>query len=55
MASLLYLIPIAIGLGLTGLGAFFWSVKSGQYEDLEGDSARFLHTEDKPIIGDDDL
>ena len=42
MNGLLILIPLAIGLGLIGLGAFFWSLKSGQFEDLEGAANRIL-------------
>ena len=34
MNVLIYLVPIALGLGLTGLAAFLWSLRSGQYEDL---------------------
>ena len=36
MNHLLFLIPIALGLGLVGLLAFVWSLNNGQYEDLEG-------------------
>ena len=50
MGSLYYLIPIAIGLGLLGLSLFFWTVKSGQYEDMKGDAARILYSDDKPIV-----
>ena len=49
MSALLWLIPIAIGLGLLGLAAFFWSIKTDQYEDPKGDAARILHSEDKPL------
>ncbi|MBM3549531.1 MAG: cbb3-type cytochrome oxidase assembly protein CcoS [Alphaproteobacteria bacterium] len=42
MSGLLYLIPIAFGLGLLGLLAFLWSLRSGQFDDLEGASTRFL-------------
>ncbi|MDE2351973.1 MAG: cbb3-type cytochrome oxidase assembly protein CcoS [Alphaproteobacteria bacterium] len=42
MNVLAYLIPAALLLGLAGLAAFFWSVKSGQYEDLDGAAARIL-------------
>lgn len=42
MSVLLYLIPIALFLGLIGLTAFVWSLKSGQYEDLEGEAYRIL-------------
>jgi cbb3-type cytochrome oxidase maturation protein len=37
-----YLIPIALALGATGLGAFMWSLKSGQYDDLDGAAERLL-------------
>ncbi|HEV7879865.1 cbb3-type cytochrome oxidase assembly protein CcoS [Bradyrhizobium sp.] len=50
MMDYFYLIPIALGLGLTGLAAFMWSLKSGQYDDLEGAAERILHEEiDAPI------
>ena len=46
MTSLTVLIPVALGLGLLGLGAFFWSLASNQYDDLEGAAARVLEDED---------
>ena len=55
MTVLIYLIPLAIGVCIIGLIAFFWTVKSGQYDDPQGDAARILYTEDKPIVDDDDL
>lgn len=42
MNALIFLIPIALGLGGLGLAAFIWSLKSGQYEDLDGASWRVL-------------
>lgn len=36
------LIPIALLLGLTGLAAFFWSARSGQFDDLDGAALRIL-------------
>ncbi len=42
MSVLVYLIPIALFLGLLGLGAFLWSMKSGQYDDLDGAAQRIL-------------
>lgn len=42
MTALLYLIPAAVFLGLIGLGAFLWSLKSGQYDDLDGAAWRAL-------------
>ena len=42
MTTLVYLIPIALFLGGLGLAAFLWSLKSGQYDDLDGASWRVL-------------
>lgn len=42
MSGLLYLIPVAIGLGILGLVAFLWSLKSAQFEDLDGAANRIL-------------
>ena len=36
MNSLLLLIPLAILLGLLGLAAFLWALRSGQFDDLDG-------------------
>lgn len=47
MNGLLLLIPIALSLGLLGLGAFFWSVQGGQYDDMDGAALRIL-VEDEP-------
>lgn len=46
MTGILILIPIALGLGLLGLGAFFWSLRSGQFEDLDGAALRILIDEE---------
>lgn len=46
MTVLLFLIPIALVLGGLGLAAFIWSVKSGQYEDLDGAAERILLDDD---------
>ncbi|MGD0026449.1 MAG: cbb3-type cytochrome oxidase assembly protein CcoS [Xanthobacteraceae bacterium] len=42
MNVLVYLVPAALLLGLTGLAAFLWSLKSGQYDDLDGAALRIL-------------
>ena len=42
MSGLAILIPIALFLGLSGLAAFFWAVRSGQFEDMDGAGARIL-------------
>jgi cbb3-type cytochrome oxidase maturation protein len=49
MTSLLILIPIALLLGLAALAAFFWSLKDGQYEDMDGAATRLLHDDDRPL------
>ena len=46
MNVLIYLLPIALSLGLMGLSAFLWSLRSGQYEDLEGAALRILDDDD---------
>ena len=45
MNALAFLIPIALLLGLGGLAAFFWALRSGQFEDLDGAAARALFDE----------
>ena len=42
MIGLALLIPIALLLGLCGLAAFFWAMRSGQFEDMDGAAARIL-------------
>ncbi|MEQ9360299.1 MAG: cbb3-type cytochrome oxidase assembly protein CcoS, partial [Rhodospirillales bacterium] len=42
MNVLIYLIPAALFLGLVGLGAFFWALRSGQFDDPEGAAHRIL-------------
>ena len=48
MSDFFFLIPIALIMGLVGLGAFLWSLRSGQYEDLDGAAVRILIEEEKP-------
>ncbi|MGA0394553.1 MAG: cbb3-type cytochrome oxidase assembly protein CcoS [Rhodospirillales bacterium] len=47
MSVLSYLIPVALFLGLLGLCAFLWSLKSGQYDDLDGAAVRILNDDDE--------
>ena len=42
MNVLIFLIPAALFLGLVGLAAFFWALKSGQFDDLDGAAERIL-------------
>ena len=46
MEALIYLIPIALLLGVAGLVAFLWAIKSGQFEDMEGAANRILFDDD---------
>ena len=46
MNVLIYLVPMALGLGLAGLAAFVWALTHDQYEDLEGAALR-------PLLDDD--
>ncbi len=50
MNNLIYLIPVALLLGLLGLVGFMWSIRSGQYDDLDGAAHRIL--EDEPLSSD---
>lgn len=42
MTALAWLIPVALLLGGCGLAAFLWSLRTGQYDDLEGAGWRAL-------------
>ncbi len=46
MTILLFLVPLALLLGLLALAAFLWSLRSGQYEDLDGAALRVLSDDD---------
>jgi cbb3-type cytochrome oxidase maturation protein len=53
MTGLAFLLPVALGMGLCGLAAFFWALRRGQFEDLDGAAARILIDEDDapaPIV-----
>ena len=50
MTILYLLIPVTLVMGSVGLGAFFWSVRAQQYDDLAGDAERILHDDcDQPL------
>lgn len=50
MNDFFYLIPIALGLGIAGLAGFMWSLRSGQYDDLDGAAERILQDDgDRPL------
>jgi cbb3-type cytochrome oxidase maturation protein len=48
VSGLLFLIPAALALGLLGLAAFLWSMRTGQYDDLDGAAERILFDDDPP-------
>ena len=50
MEVIYWLIPAMILLGLVMVGVLVWAVKSGQYEDLEGDANRILMDDDDPLL-----
>ena len=49
MEVLIYLVPLALFLGLLGLAAFLWSLKSGQFEDLDGAAWRAVMDDDAAV------
>jgi cbb3-type cytochrome oxidase maturation protein len=48
MNVLVFLVPLALALGISALFAFLWSLKGGQYEDAEGAAWRILSDDDLP-------
>lgn len=46
MIGLALLIPLALAMGALGLVAFFWALRRGQFEDLDGAAARILIEDD---------
>ena len=50
MEALYLLIPIALGVMVVVVIAFIYTVKSGQYDDLEGPAHRILMDDDDPRI-----
>ncbi|MEQ1541752.1 MAG: cbb3-type cytochrome oxidase assembly protein CcoS [Novosphingobium sp.] len=53
MNGLAILIPLALLMGLIGLAAFFWALKRGQFEDLDGAAARILIDDEDDAIATD--
>lgn len=51
MNIFMMLAPMSVFLGLIGVGAFWWTLRHGQYDDPAGDSARILldDPEDRPL------
>lgn len=51
MSVLAYLIPVALALGGAGLALFFWAMRNGQFEDLEGAANRILIDDEEDKTG----
>ncbi len=43
MSIVYVLLPVALLLAIAGVIAFIWSVRQGQYDDLETPAMRVLH------------
>ena len=50
MHGLVILIPVAVAMGVIGFLAFRWTLRAGQYEDMDGAAHRILSDDDKPIV-----
>jgi len=46
MNVLVFLVPMALFMGLLGLAAFLWSLQTKQFEDLEGAGWRAISDDD---------
>ena len=53
MQIVMFLVPLMLMLVALGIVLFAWSVKNGQYDDLEGPAHRILYDDDKDMIPDD--
>jgi cbb3-type cytochrome oxidase maturation protein len=49
MNDFIFLVPVALFLGAAGLAVFLWSLRNGQYEDLDGAAERILFDDDAPL------
>ncbi len=54
MTGLIVLIPVALGLGLLGLVAFFWALRNGQFDDPDGAANRILIDDEDDIAAVDE-
>jgi cbb3-type cytochrome oxidase maturation protein len=52
MSIILLLLPIALFMGLLGLGAFMWSLRNGQFDDMEGAAVRAIMDDDEHLMPD---
>ncbi len=50
MTVLYFLIPLAIVMMIIAVLFFLWTIRSGQYEDLDGPAYRILMDDDDPLV-----
>jgi cbb3-type cytochrome oxidase maturation protein len=48
MNVILLLAPFSVALGLLAVGAFVWTLRAGQYEDIKGAAERILIDDEDP-------
>ena len=46
MSIIYVLLPLSLLLALVGLAGYFWCVRTGQFDDMEGPAARMLREDD---------
>ncbi|MEN8722326.1 MAG: cbb3-type cytochrome oxidase assembly protein CcoS [Alphaproteobacteria bacterium] len=49
MSVLVFMVPLAIALGLIGLAGFLWALHNGQFDDPDGSASRILLDDDGPL------
>jgi len=54
MEILYLLVPLAMLIVALMVVVFFWAVRSGQFDDLEGPAHRIIMDDDRPDISDED-
>ena len=47
----IFLAPASVAIALVGLGAFWWTLRNGQYDDPLGDASRILVDDEGPLGG----
>lgn len=48
MSDFFFLIPVSVIAGAAGLIIFLWTLRDGQYDDLDGAAERVLYDDDVP-------
>jgi cbb3-type cytochrome oxidase maturation protein len=50
MNIIFLLAPFSVALGLLAVGAFVWTLRAGQYEDIQGAAERILIDDQDPDV-----